>query len=105
MKVFTEIWKLGYIHGDLHNILILSNGDIKILDFGFSQKTTPLKNNKKIIEWFIPAWNNYLKKQGLSKGNPNGWVAGINQNMYATNHKNLLKEKFFPLFSNKNKFI
>ena len=97
LKLFTEIWKLGYIHGDLHldNILILPNGNIKVIDFGFALKTTPLKNNKHIKEWFIPTWEKFLVKQHLLKGNPNGWVAGISPNMFAKHHKNLLKSKFF----------
>ena len=96
--VFTEMWKLGYLHGDLHldNIIVTPNNKIKVIDFGFALKVSnPLKNNENVREWFNPTWQKFLKKQHIRKGNPNIWVAGGSPDMFASHHKNLLyKGKF-----------
>ena len=97
--IFNEIWKLGYLHGDLHtlNIMITPDMTVKIIDFGFTQKVNPYTENKNVFEWFKTQWPYVLQRKGIPKGNPNIWVMGslANVPMYSLyTHDELKKYKF-----------
>ena len=75
------LWKSGFIHNDLHmkNVLVSKDG-IKIIDFGLSEKVTPLKSpktKKDLIKWFTQKYTKSLNKLGLSSMNPNLYAYGI----------------------------
>ena len=105
LRVFKNIWQLGYIHGDLHlgNILVDKNQNIKVIDFGNTRKlikTKALTNSNNMKKWFQEAWNEYLLITNLNLANPNGWIAGWNIPMFADKH--LINRQYIqPLFKNK----
>ena len=101
-KALLCMWKAGYIHGDLHleNVIVAKELTVKIIDFGFTVKVTPLQatNTVSIRNWFGEQWPIILKFWGVEKGNPNVHAYGlytnfpIGLNMFATNHKTLLSK-------------
>lgn len=75
------LWRSGFIHMDLHlrNVLVTRNG-IKIIDFGMSEKVTPLKTPRKkkdIEKWFSEKYIKKLNKLGFDATNPNLYAYGI----------------------------
>ena len=94
------LWKAGLIHMDLHmrNVLV-TNDSIKIIDFGLSEKVSPLgspKTKKELTEWFTKKYIKRLKELGFNSANPNLYAYGIkkhkmfykpNQNLYNQMHK------------------
>lgn len=94
------LWKSGFVHMDLHlgNVLV-TNGSIKIIDFGMSEAVTPLgspKTKKELEAWFSNKYVKGLKKLGLQRTNPNLYAYGIkkhkmyygpNQKLYNQMHK------------------
>ena len=94
-NVLLTLWLTGYIHNDLHlsNILITPQLQVKIIDFGHSVQVDPMDphepNPKK---WY----KKMVKKYNIYTSNPNYWILGKSPtDMYAINHKHLLKEKHF----------
>lgn len=98
--LFKEIWKLGYIHADLHtnNIMITPAGQIKLIDFGFTQRVDPfLPNLQTPRSWFKSQWPSVLELGNIPMGNPNIWVTGSmgGIDMFSKINRNLLKSKGF----------
>ena len=99
-KAIMCMWKSGFVHMDLHmrNVLVVKDG-IKILDFGLSEKVTPLKSpktKKDLVKWFTEKYEKTLKKLGFNASNPNLYAYGIkkhpmfykpNQKLYNNLHK------------------
>ena len=87
-KAIMCLWKSGFIHNDLHmrNVLVTDTG-IKIIDFGLSEKVTPLKTpftNKQITNWFTNKYTKSLNKLGFNVMNPNLYAYGIEKhNMFS----------------------
>ena len=99
-SLFKEIWKLGYIHADLHtnNIMITSTGDIKLIDFGFTQRVDPFVPNLHTPRsWFRSQWARVLEENEITMGNPNIWVTGslANIDMFSKVNEELLSKKGF----------
>jgi serine/threonine protein kinase len=78
-KSLLCLWYNGYMHGDFHldNIIVMPNGNIKIIDFSTASMVKPLshanpqkKNN--VVKWFKKEWTDRYGTN-LSKGkyNPN----------------------------------
>tara|TARA_B110000977_G_C11091322_1_gene497058 strand:- start:5934 stop:6578 length:645 start_codon:yes stop_codon:yes gene_type:complete len=100
-KAILCMWKSGYIHNDLHmqNVLVSSAQKIKIIDFGLSEKVSPLKNQtseKEISKWFSKKYVKVLKKHGFRTMNPDLYAYGVkkhrmfskhNQKLYNVMHK------------------
>lgn len=94
------LWRAGFIHMDLHmrNVIVTHSG-IKIIDFGMSEKVTPLstpKTKKELSAWFTNKYKKALNKIGLDGTNPNLYAYGIkthkmyykpNQKLYNSLHK------------------
>ena len=94
------LWRSGFIHMDLHmrNVIVTHSG-IKIIDFGMSEKVTPLgtpKTKKELSAWFTNKYKKALNKIGLNDANPNLYAYGIkkhkmyskpNQKLYNNLHK------------------
>ena len=80
-KAIMCLWKSGFIHMDLHmkNVIVVKNG-IKIIDFGLSEKVTPLKGlatKRQLIKWFTERYTKALVKLRLKSSNPNLYAYGI----------------------------
>tara|TARA_B100001094_G_scaffold256001_1_gene255101 strand:- start:2895 stop:3626 length:732 start_codon:yes stop_codon:yes gene_type:complete len=98
-RTLLTLWKIGYIHNDLHlsNIMVINEKtpqvQIKIIDFGHAVKVDPMDPHEQHPKkWY----KKMLKKYNISTSNPNYWILGKSPaHMYAKHHKQLLKDKKF----------
>lgn len=87
------LWRSGFIHMDLHmRNVIITHKNIKIIDFGLSERVTPLKTpktKKDVIVWFTEKYQKSLDKLGFNATNPNLYAYGIKKHKmyYKPNQK------------------
>ena len=91
------LWKSGFVHMDLHthNIIVEPDLNIKIIDFGLSQRASPLSTSPKslsdISKWFTSQYNKGLYKLSIPEANPNLYIYGIKtRTMYHRKSQNLM---------------
>jgi len=107
-KVATNLQLLEpikFIHGDLHrnNIIIMDNGDVKLIDFGFSRvfdisikefnnenyiKSKDLIYLGRCMSWFVKKNNEYYESDKSKNILKNIKKIVGEKNMYYTNHDN-----------------
>lgn len=94
------LWKSGFIHSDLHlnNIIVDTNLNLFIIDFGQTFRVNPLPANVKITDiqtintWFAIQWLNEYSKSNYI-GNPNIMLFSdkLKMNYFALHHLPIIK--------------
>lgn len=88
------LWMNGFIHNDLHmeNIIVYRNS-IKIIDFDFLKRVTPLNTYatySQVVNWYSKHYENTLSECGLKKINPNLTAFGIKKYKMFNKKSNIL---------------
>jgi len=98
------LWEGGFVHMDLHihNIIVKPNLNVKIIDFGLTQRASPLRKSPKslrdISDWFTSQYNKGLHKLRIPKTNPNLYIYGIKTHtMYHKKSQNLMNNIYKTL--------